>query len=70
MLKLWPWAMAGGGSKDRMSSEIDQMGVVEVIDGWRGTGSTWEGLQWRDDELGGNLEFELEYLQKLGVRQL
>jgi hypothetical protein len=45
-------------------------GVVEVVDDRRGTGSTGEGLQRRDDELGGNLGFELEYVQKSGARQL
>jgi hypothetical protein len=49
--------MAGGGSKDWTSSGTDQMGVVEVVDGRQGTGSIGEGLQWRDDELGGNLGY-------------
>jgi hypothetical protein len=35
-----------------------------------GTGSTGEGLQRWDDELGGNLGFELEFVQKSSVRQL
>jgi hypothetical protein len=69
-LKLWPWFTAGGGSKDQTSSGTDQAGAVEVLDSWRGTGSTWEGLQWWDDELGGNLGFELKYVQKSGARQL
>jgi hypothetical protein len=69
-LKLWPWAMVGGGSKDRTLSGIDKMGAVDIIDGRRGTGLTREGLQRCDDELGGNLRFELEYLQKSGLRQL
>jgi hypothetical protein len=69
-LKHSPWVVAGGGSKDQMSSGTDQLGVVEVVDGRRGTNSTMGGLQQRDDELGGNLGFELEYVQKSGVRQL
>jgi hypothetical protein len=69
-LELWPWATAGGGSKDWTSSGTDQTGATEVVDGRRGTGSTREGLQRRDDELGGNLGFELEYVQKSGMRQL
>jgi hypothetical protein len=62
--------MAEGGSMDRTSSGTDQTGAVEVVDGWQGTGSTRVGLQRQDDELGGNLGFELEYVQKSGVRQL
>jgi hypothetical protein len=69
-LKLWPWATTEGGSKDRTSSRIDQTGAVEVVDGRQGTGSTGEGQQRRDDELGGNLGFELKYVQKSDARQL
>jgi hypothetical protein len=32
-----------------MSSGTDQVGAVEVVDVWRGTGPTRDGLQWRDD---------------------
>jgi hypothetical protein len=32
-LVLWPWAIAGGGSKGWTSSGTDQMRVVEVVDG-------------------------------------
>jgi hypothetical protein len=60
----------GGGSKDRTSSGTEQIGVVEVVDDRRGTSSIGEGLQRRDDELGGNLGFELEFEQKSGARQL
>jgi hypothetical protein len=45
-------------------------GAVEVIDSRQGTDSTGEGLQWPDDELGGNLGFELEFVQKSSARQL
>jgi hypothetical protein len=69
-LKLWPWAPAGGGSKDQMSLGTDQMGAVEVVDGRRCTGSIGEGLQRLDYKLCGNLGFKLEYVQKYGVRQL
>jgi hypothetical protein len=47
--RLRLWAMAGGGSKDRTSSGTDQVGAVEVIDGWQGIGPTGEGLQRRGD---------------------
>jgi hypothetical protein len=45
--------MAGGGSKDQTSSGTDQAEVVEVVDGWWGTGSKGEGLQrWIDGMTG------------------
>jgi hypothetical protein len=54
----------------RASLGTDQMGAVKVVDGRWGTGSTGADLQRRDNELGGNLWFELEYVQKFGARQL
>jgi hypothetical protein len=69
-LKLWPWVTAGAGSKDWTLVGIEQMGAVQVIDGRWGTGSIGEGPQWQDNELGGNLGFELEFVQKSGTRQL
>jgi hypothetical protein len=52
-LRLRLWAMAGGGSKDRTSSGTDQVGAVEVVDGWRGTGPIGEGLQRQGDGMTG-----------------
>jgi hypothetical protein len=48
-LKLCPWAMVGGGYKDRTLSGTDQAWAVEVVNSWSGTVLIGEGLQRWDD---------------------
>jgi hypothetical protein len=49
--------MAGACCNDRTTSGTSQMGVVELIDGRRVIGSTWEASQWLGDEWGDELGF-------------
>jgi hypothetical protein len=53
---------------DRTSSGTNQVGAVEVVDGWRGTGPTGEacsgGVMARPTPIG----FELDFVQESGAR--
>jgi hypothetical protein len=42
-------SLSDGGTETWHATGSNQARAVEVVDCWRGTGSTGEGLQWWDD---------------------
>jgi hypothetical protein len=67
-LRLRLWAMATGGSKDRTSSGTDQVGVVEVVDGWRGPVQQGKACKGGFMARSAPLGFELNFVQESSVR--